>query len=482
MTSAASASTHAREAGNKELRRSQADGLSDVLRKSRLQSAVRFYNNAVTEARRPEEWFSARKNLSLAHKMLAELLAAQVGEAHVIDSQRITDPELENVVYHFLEALGEIKWVLQEGGPYEAAAVLGHEWERHLIDRANDIYQCLLDWSLDRCTTIQAAVALQRRIYARLPTQALCVRCRYDEAEGIFLACTREVVQASGLRPVGSYKEVLSKLPDCKMPLLEAAAGAAKLGDVAKVDACNSLLASVEVEICVATASQAIETGDQVLRSALHNFESLNMAGVWDAIDWYHEAIVQTKERDIENEARANSHLGAVYKDVLKSKSGAKKYFSRCMELAKALMPRNLHGVHWFDTAAAALAAYQAESVANSDAEAQKAKQPLLEELKDELAAVDAAAHEGISQFLEHIYAVHPPRAHRAQGGKRDSSAELKKQLLHAIRHYHPDRCKADATKSAHENDKWAVLCEEVTKKLNLLWGREFKSDPEKGN
>ena len=54
--------------------------------------------------------------------------------------------------------------------------------------------------------------------------------------------------------------------------------------------------------------------------------------------------------------------------------------------------------------------------------------------------------------------------------------------MLHAIRHYHPDRCKADASKSAHENDKWAVLCEEVTKKLNLLWGREFKSDPEKGN
>ena len=51
-----------------------------------------------------------------------------------------------------------------------------------------------------------------------------------------------------------------------------------------------------------------------------------------------------------------------------------------------------------------------------------------------------------------------------------------------AYTYTHTHRCKADATKSAHENDTWAVLCEEVTKKLNLLWGREFKSDPEQGN
>ena len=89
---------------------------------------------------------------------------------------------------------------------------------------------------------------------------------------------------------------------------------------------------------------------------------------------------------------------------------------------------------------------------------------------------MDAAANEGINKFLEHVYAVHPPRAHRAQGGKRDSSAELKKQVLNAIRHYHPDRYKAEDDKSAHENDKWAVLCEEITKKLNQLWDSEIKS------
>jgi len=472
MANAVSASKRARHQGNKELERSQVPQLNRESREYHLQQAIRSYNQAVAEATQPEDWFSARKNLSWAHKIWAESRAAEADQAEVVGPHLTIDQE--TIFYHFLEALGEIKEVLHGGGagPTCAAAVLGDEWVRHLIERANETYLLFLDWCLDRCMTVQAGISLMRRIYTRLPTQDLCVRCRYDEAETIFIACTREI-SSTGLRTVGSYKEVLSWLPDCEMPLREAAKGAAKLGNTAKVDACYSLLESVLIEICIAKAAQAIEFGDAVLKSALDNYESLNMTGVWDAIDWYHEAIVQTKEKDVENEARANSHLGVVYKDVLKSRSRAKKYFSRCMELAKTLMPRNLHGIKWFDDAAAALAAFQAESKTRCDAEAQKKKQPLLDELKDELAAVEAAASEGIGKLLEHVYAVHPPR----QGGTRETSIDLKKQVLNAIRHYHPDKCKPQDTESAHDAGKWVVLCEEITKKLNFLWDTEFKGN-----
>ena len=221
--------------------------------------------------------------------MWAETRAAEAGQAEVIGPHLTT--EQETIVYHFLEALNAIKKVLHGGsaGPKcAAAAVMGDEWVRHLIDRANETYLLFRDWALDHCTTVEAAISLMHRIYTRLPTQDLCVRCRFDEAKRIFIVCTREI-SSTGLRTVGSYKEVLSSLPDCEMPLREASTGAAKLGNTARVDVCDSLLESVQIEICIAMAAQAIEFGDSVLKSAHDDYESLNMTGVWDAVDWYHE-------------------------------------------------------------------------------------------------------------------------------------------------------------------------------------------------
>jgi hypothetical protein len=465
-----SASQQDREAGNASLEASSAGGLSHVLREKHLQLAIQAYNRAVAKAARPDEWFSAHKNLSLAHKRWADLLVARAGEAEVIGPRLSGDQE--RVIFQFREALGAIKTVLQN--QVSPASILGDEWVAHLIDRANKTYKAYLDWALDRSTRVQDAVALLRRIYPCLPTQGLCMQCRYDEAETIFVICTRQI-SPNGLRAVGNYRDVLAQLPNCEMPLREAASSARRVGNIAKYDACTALLESVQVELCVAKASQAIAFGDAGLKMAVHDFESLNMDGIWDAVDHYREAILQARDKDIENEARAYSHLGMVYKDVLKINSAAKSSFSRCMELAKTLMPRNLHGIPWFDKAAAALEAYQAENAHRCDADAQKEKQPFLNELKPELNAFKDKADEGAAALLEHIYRAHPP----VTGDVRDASADLKKQVLNAIRHYHPDRAsktRSTDTRSAHEAKKWAVLCEEITKELNGIWDKQFKS------
>lgn len=455
---------------------SEAAGLSPALRCKRLEDAVKSFHRALAEARQPGEWCSARKNLSLAHMKWAALLVGMAGEEEVIES-RLTEQQ-ERIMYHFREACGEIKEVLQSG-PRSAASVMGDEWCRHLEERAHQVYQACLDWALERCATAQAAAALLRRLAARLPTQELCVRCRFDEAETIFVLCTREITPGRRL----GHATLLSQLPDCEKPLREALAGATRIRSLAQMDACQALLESVQLEMCVARASQAIDFGDRVLWTALHDFETLSMDGVWEAVDFYHEAIAQAKEKDIESEARANSQLGSVYKDVLKIKSRAKKHFSRSMELATTLMPRNLHGTPWFDKAAAALEAFQADAVHRSDKETQAKKQPLLDELREELGALRKAREEGgLCGLLEHLYAAHPPRG----GGTRDSDADCKKQVLHAIRHYHPDksvtrsfeeaRPLGDEDKTAaRDADRWVVLCEEITKLLNTVWDEEFK-------
>ena len=46
----------------------------------------------------------------------------------------------------------------------------------------------------------------------------------------------------------------------------------------------------------------------------------------------------------VEMEAMAVSHLGAVYDKVLKLKSRAKDYFKLCMQLATSMHPRNFSG------------------------------------------------------------------------------------------------------------------------------------------
>ena len=278
--------------------------MCSTLRGRRLEEAAQSFHRALAEARHPDEWCSAHKNLSLVHMKSAALLVGMAGEEEVIES-RLTEQQ-ERIMYHFLEACGAIKEVLHVG-PRSAASVMGDEWCRHLEERAHQVYQACLDWAMERCATAQAAAALLRRLAARLPTQELCVRCRYDEAETIFVLCTREITPGRRL----GHAILLSQLPDCERPLREAMAGATRIRNVAQLDACQTLLESVHLEMCVARASQAIEFGDAVLKSALHDWEGMSMEGVWEAVDFFHEAIRCAKEKDIESEARANSQLGA---------------------------------------------------------------------------------------------------------------------------------------------------------------------------
>ena len=112
---------------------------------------------------------------------------------------------------------------------------------------------------MERCATAQAAAALLRRLAARLPTQELCVRCRFDEDETIFVLCTREITPGRRL----GHATLLSQLPDCEKPLREALAGATRIRSLAQMDACQALLESVQLEMCVARASQAIDFGSE---------------------------------------------------------------------------------------------------------------------------------------------------------------------------------------------------------------------------
>ncbi len=92
-----------------------------------------------------------------------------------------------------------------------------------------------------------------------------------------------------------------------------------------------------------------------------------------------------------------------------------------------------------------------------------KARQPILEELKAELEALAEKKKAGASDFLTFVYATHAPKGENA---KRMSDETLRKQLLKACTHYHPD---ANSVAKGHQL-KWTVLCEEITKILTYFY------------
>jgi len=64
--------------------------------------------------------------------------------------------------------------------------------------------------------------------------------------------------------------------------------------------------------------------------------------------------------------------------------------------------------------------------------------------------------------FLRHLYRTYPPKNPEHKLDEKDLPDKLKKTLLTALLHYHPDK----QDKEQH-GKKWVVLCEEITKLLN---------------
>ncbi len=63
-------------------------------------------------------------------------------------------------------------------------------------------------------------------------------------------------------------------------------------------------------------------------------------AMIWEVLDWYKQAVVLTRECDVEVEAIAISRIGRVYDKVLNMKVRARENFKKAIQLAMSLHPR----------------------------------------------------------------------------------------------------------------------------------------------
>ena len=104
----------------------------------------------------------------------------------------------------------------------------------------------------------------------------------------------------------------------------------------------------------------------------------------------------------------------------------------------------------------------------------QQEREMYLKELEAELKDINEAnVGSEATGLLRHIYKTYPPKnpEHKLDDKELNQRAKIKKALLTAIQHYHPDK------QDKEHGRKWAVLCEEITKLLNGRYeGHKFPS------
>ena len=62
---------------------------------------------------------------------------------------------------------------------------------------------------------------------------------------------------------------------------------------------------------------QLTSIGDGLLKVGVTEQEELNIDLVWDIIDWYRQAAILCRDKDLEQEAIAYSRMGRVYGKVV---------------------------------------------------------------------------------------------------------------------------------------------------------------------
>lgn len=201
-------------------------------------------------------------------------------------------------------------------------------------------------------------------------------------------------------------------------------------------------------------AMQAIDQADKQLSASLLDEESLDMQAVYCVLDAYHYAVTLADEICVEQECIALSRIGRVYSKVLNLPTHSQIFFKRCIDLALTMRPRVLYDKDWYQLAEESLRKYQEERVRRDDREDSQRKAGIRAEIKDELEKLEEIAKiSDLQEFSDALLKAFPP--------KRDMGKSTKRMYSLLIC-YSPDKQESEV-----HGERWTVLCEEITKKLN---------------
>lgn len=236
------------------------------------------------------------------------------------------------------------------------------------------------------------------------------------------------------------------------------------------IEAIKELKLRVWYQVCAAKSAQRINQAKQeAMRSTESVDGSYKMWSILTAIDLLKEAQVLARETSLEHEAEAAARLAKIYRtfadvnDEMKSAT----YYKQAFNLLQSLGGRSLLNIDWvIDTKLARVRLQQKES---ADADARRA--PILEKHKamlDEIRMNLGLTDKEVEGLL-FLYERYPPKNNKPPKEKLEKG-DLKGAIKVVLLHYHPDRNREDLFGYEH-----SVVCEEITKYVNLMYSRKIK-------
>lgn len=233
----------------------------------------------------------------------------------------------------------------------------------------------------------------------------------------------------------------------------------------------DGLKQQIEYQKCRAISAQKIVVGYDMVNKVQNNFsESLDEDGfILMALDAFKEATVLAGEKSLEQEAQACARLGFIYRcfKSVRDTSKSNVYYGQSFTILQSLGLHCFIGVDWAQDVTAQRARIQRDAAKQAD----QRMSPILEKYKELLASIRAkmTSDGNEKEGVLFLYEIYPPKGKQA-APKTKLNDDLKSAIKTALLHYHPDRNSEE--KYGFDN---FVICLEITKMLNLMYGRQFK-------
>lgn len=444
-----------RKEGNKFYLKGIDDGLSPLLANDRLNQALKYYYQAKSSARTPDELSSTLKNIGKTNYRIAgvkskELKARQIVKMSTKQVQKLED----EIKFYSKESLGSLFSALKLGSCKPEA------WQARMFSDIALIFTDLIGYT-------DCFSNFDRRLAALF---VLANNMVLEELRSILYLQIATFLHTNSVEALEQhdFRSTLRLVHEMNYPLEEAEKATTSedtLADirVLKSDAVYQLASAESMQACTIAIEQLKGLPKEVKLSS-------DMDMVLDTLDMFKDAALKAREISLGQEAMACYYQGHIFETFLKMKHKAKTFYMRVMHLTEAAKPKVFTSDQWYKDCVASLKVMQDEA-REQDGEAQEEiKKRLRKEMEKELNDIEAAKTTGgPTELLRHIYSKHPPKnkpfkladLKELDGWDDKSKSEKKKILLKAMADYHPDKNPKDK-----HGEKWHFLAQEITKSI----------------
>ncbi|XP_065669879.1 uncharacterized protein LOC124817936 isoform X2 [Hydra vulgaris] len=447
---AVSLSVRKRTQGN-DIFKSITDGLAPVLKETRLNEALKLYQEAINSATCNEERNSAYKNHGVTALNLFKVYLSRENEKPLR-------------TFNFYMQVCQSSLFLS----LENSINKPNEWKHHIIQKSIEAIELYINSFL-----FEKEYSLQ--------ISSLSELIQHDKILKIVKVYI--TYRLSNLHHQLSIKyldekeinESFKSINDCNY-FYEECFKYNKQVNAENIDAefnfwndLDQLKTSIDLQICILDGLKAKHEADLTYDKCINESESVDIELAWNAIDMYRVAIKATATKDIELEAEITSIIGVIYEKILLIKERAKQCYMHALDLAESMKPKLFTAEAWYIRAVNAINKFQQEVVDEEEKVKEAEKEKVISKIKEDLNKIRENASISYKHFLIFIYENYPPKdsAHKLDKNEMEKKNDLclKEEYKKSLIHYHPDKNKGEIY-----GMEWFFIVDEISKQLGRIY------------